>query len=229
MSFKFYFSFLLLWVASLGLAEVIPTTFLTPSHIYLLEADEEYVWGTYYFAVSNKQSEAVSFRTAIILPLETSEYQAYSGVQPGDLKPAEDGLVYLEKTFPPGLSLLGIHFKVKMVSSSHSTLSFKPPFDIPTFSIAATKKSGLHLSSEALKEGLHPMLAQDGEYDGLIGQGMVRGVAFQVQLEGLGRAVSKRAGLWWLGLSFSAVLGLSVVFFGLRQYRLIRNRSLPSL
>lgn len=171
--------------------------FLTPSHIYLIEADEEFIWGTYYFAVSNKESKPMNLRSQVLLPLETSDYSPQSGLTTADIKLSNDKKIFVEKEFPPGLTLLSVNFKVKSLTRDQGiSLTFVPPFDLSLFSIASSKKSGLRLASPALKDGLHPMLTE-GEYVGLLGNQLEHGKSFSIQVSGFPE--SSRLLLWIMG------------------------------
>lgn len=145
------------------------TPFLSGRHIMMLQADLDYIWGSYYFAVTNPGSKEALFRAPMTLPVETIDFRAQDGLSDQDLKLDKEGHLYVEKEFRPGLNLLGIGFKIRTSSKGADHLTIKALTEIAELSVASPKNSGLSFSASGFREGLPPMLA-GGSYRGMISE-----------------------------------------------------------
>ena len=96
----------------------LPRIGLTSSQIVILQADADYVWGTYYFAISNPTGEDQTFANSLRLPLETLDFQPGDGLTNDDLSLQNDGSITVKKLYAPGLSLQGLQFKVKAATKA---------------------------------------------------------------------------------------------------------------
>jgi hypothetical protein len=94
-------------------------------HMVILNTGVDAIWGNYLFLISNPGSEAAPFAMDLLLPAETSDWQALDNLDPADIKLGPDGGVRLEKTVPPGDLLVSVGFKVQG-SGGEATLSFEP-------------------------------------------------------------------------------------------------------
>jgi hypothetical protein len=81
-------------------------------HIFVLYPGIDSVFGSYIFMVQNpgEQPERLSF--PVMLPSETIDFQAQEGLAPNELNLGADGGLTIDKTFPPGDTLITIGFKV---------------------------------------------------------------------------------------------------------------------
>ncbi|WP_141732117.1 hypothetical protein [Oligoflexus tunisiensis] len=81
-------------------------------HIFVLYPGVDSVFGSYIFMVQNpgEQPERLSF--PVMLPTETIDFQAQEGLAPNELNLGADGGLTIDKTFPPGDTLITIGFKV---------------------------------------------------------------------------------------------------------------------
>lgn len=192
MKFKFSLSFFLFFshlhaLAFPGLGDPVEkkdtSIQLAQSHIVVLQTDAEMIWGAYYFAVQNGTSGEQAFRARIRLPRESIDFQAAEGLSNEDISILEDGVLSVSKTYPPGLSLQGIQFKVPVKKDSDNILTFIPLEDIPTLFFATQQSEILHFFAEGFEEGIPPMLA-GGQYTGIRGQNLEAGKVLQLRITG---------------------------------------------
>ena len=155
------------WSFNAKAQELKSDIFLSTRHIIILQADLKYIWGTYYFAVTNQGTEPAQFKTYVSLPAKTLDFKAQDGLSDADLKLDQDGRLYIDRSFKPGLNLLGIGFQIAADGSAHDSIIFSPLVDIPELSIAIPVQSGLKVSGEQFQDGVPPMLA-GGKYIGMI-------------------------------------------------------------
>ena len=173
-------------------------------HIVILQADLLNIWGTYFFAVTNKSEGKKSFKTSIMLPRESIDFKAQDGLEDQDLKLDESGQLYLEKEFPPGVSLLGVSFQVKTDHVGKDTISFLAPFDLQELSVAVPSKSGISVEGSLFKDGVPPMLA-DGRYQGMQTTGIKKGQVLEIHVSGIPK---DRMILWVMGGIFTLIMTL---------------------
>lgn len=171
-------------------------------HIVILQADLKNIWGTYFFAVNNKADGERSFKTFLMLPRESVDFKAQDGLEDQDLKIDENGQLYMEKNFPPGVSLLGVSFQVKAAQFGNDTISFLPPFDVQELSVAVPSQSGVAVAGKQFKAGVPPMLA-DGRYQGMQTTDIKKGQILEVQVSGIPK---DRVVLWIVGAVFTLLL-----------------------
>ncbi|MFK7823142.1 MAG: hypothetical protein AB8G05_03240 [Oligoflexales bacterium] len=176
-------------------------------HIVILQADLKNIWGTYFFAVTNNTQEQKSFKTFLMLPRESIDFKAQDGLEDQDLKLDENGQLYLEKEFPPGVSLLGVSFQVKADQIGSDTISFLPPFDVQELSVAVPSRSGISVAGETFKQGVPPMLA-DGRYKGMQITGVKKDQILEIEISGIPK---NRLQLWVV----SGVLTVLITLFGI--------------
>ncbi|NRA44770.1 MAG: hypothetical protein HRU09_07435 [Oligoflexales bacterium] len=173
-------------------------------HIVILQADLTNIWGTYFFAVTNKTSGNKNFKTSIMLPRESVDFKAQDGLEDQDLRLDENGQLYLDKEFPPGVSLLGVSFQVKADKVGNDSISFSPPFDLQEFSVAVPSRSGIQVQGEQFKEGVPPMLA-DGRYKGMQVSDVKKDQILQIHISGIPK---DRMLLWVVGVIFTVIMAL---------------------
>lgn len=183
---------------------------LSHRHIVVINADPEKIYGSYFFAVDNTTGEPANFTTKVMIPERVVDFRPQDGLEEGDLKLDNDGVIVLDKTFPPGLSLVGVGFQIGVGAFGNEKLRFTPFFDLPEFSIAVLKDSGMTLSSAELETGI-PAMLRNGNYTGLLSSGPLKaGVPVEVFLDGIPKY---RVYLWFVGLACVLVLlGLGVSF-----------------
>ncbi|MBI2603703.1 MAG: hypothetical protein HYW48_11685 [Deltaproteobacteria bacterium] len=182
---------------------------LAGSHIIILQADIENIWGSYYFAVSNQTGGEASFDLAVRLPQETVDFQAGEGLQNEELQLFPDGRLGVRKNFPSGLTLLGINFKVPTKGKGEASLTLVPSYDMAQLFIATTQVDLLAFRATGFESGLPPMLA-GGRYAGIKGEGIKKGQTVQVNILGIPsspRELLKMLG-WMTGLVLLIALAL---------------------
>ena len=150
-------------------------------YLVLVTADAEFVYGQVYFAIYNKTGHAETFKWPIMLPKETIDFKGADGLSAEDLKLDGETLV-LEKTFPPGMTLVGVNFKT---THDSGRLTFIPSIEIPRLFIAVPKEIGMELSSLQMEPGL-PQMLNVSEYVGIRSTGSVeKDHVIKVDLHGL--------------------------------------------
>lgn len=107
---KFKCVFALLLLALTGYAGA--AVQVSNKHIMVLYPGVDSVFGSYIFMVQNdgKEPERLSF--PVMLPTETIDFQAQEGLGPNELNLGSGGGLTIDKTFPPGDTLITIGFKV---------------------------------------------------------------------------------------------------------------------
>ena len=214
---------LLLSLGTLGIhAKKNPETeeklYISPRHIIILQADLENIWGTYYFAVINRSETPQALSTPIMLPQETVDVKAQDGLTSEDLERDKQGVLHMKtKTFPKGMTLLGVGFQCKLPpGASFLHLHFSPLFSIGELSVAVPNTTPLTLKAAGMEPGLPEMLT-GSPYTGIMRrQPLATGEVVTVSLEGMPKG---RAALWWSGFGFSMILCLGSAYWVLRSRR----------
>ncbi len=192
--------------------------YISARHIIILQADLENVWGTYYFAVINRTDTPLPFSTPIMLPLEAIDVKAQDGLKPEEIEKDKQGVLHMKtKTFPKGMTLLGVGFQCKIPTGTSSVdLHFSPLFPIGELSVAVSNTTPLSLTAEGLEPGLPDMLT-GSPYTGIMKrQPLATGETVTVRLAGV---PTGRATLWWSGLGFASVLFLGSAYWVVRSRR----------
>ncbi len=185
-------------------------------HIVLLNADLKTMYGTYFFAVSNKTKAPLKFKTLVMLPDKVTDFNAQDGLEPGDLKQDIDGKLYVEKEFRPGLSLVGVGFKIPIVKFGPDYLHFRTLFALEELSVAVAARSGLVLESAGFEVGLPAMLGT-GVYEGIRSIGVLaKDADVKIRLSGIPKM---RA---WLEIVFviaATLFSVLALFLAIRTQR----------
>jgi hypothetical protein len=193
-----FFLTLLLFTAKLSAAT------LKDPHIMMMQADTEFFWLSYYFAVNNETAVPEEFSTPILLPKATLDFIPQMGLEAGDLQQDASGQLTVKKAFAPGVTLVAIGYKIPY-STDNPSLLFTTPIAMPEFSFTTSKASGLLAHSETMTSGTPPMLS-DGNYVGLVKNDIPANSSITINISGLPEG---RKTLWLLGLLFSLTLILS--------------------
>ncbi len=187
----------------------------TPSHIIILQTDAELLWGAYYFAVNNATGEERELSSHIRLPREIIDFQAAEGLTNEDLVISKDGVLNVHKVYPPGLSLQGIQFKVRVNKDSDNVLTLIPVEDIGQLYIATPQSDLLHLKAEGFVEGI-PSMLQGASYTGIHAGNKKAGESIVVSISGF---PGGRRPFLILGACVGLLLLFSVAFLTLRGRR----------
>ncbi len=160
------------------------TISISPSQIVIIQADNDFMWGSYYLAVSNQTTSEKEFQVKIRPPSESTDFQAGEGVRSEDISIQNNGILNIKRMYPPGLTLQGIQFKVPIKKTGENTLSFTLAENAPAFFIATSQKGLVKFQAQGFESGIPPMLA-GGNYDGIRGQKIEQGQKFIVEVSGL--------------------------------------------
>lgn len=193
-------------------------------HIIILQADLKNIWGSYYFAINNPKAQAQPFKTLVMLPKNVLDFRAQEGLTDQDLKLNQDGSLYVEKLFPPGLSLLGVGFQVKTSAFGADTLTFKPSFDLNELSIASPSNMGLKISANdtLFKSAVPPMLA-NGQYIGIQSRSSIAAdQELNIEISGIPK---DRNMLWVLGVLVAVILVAFSALLAIKTRELLTKES----
>lgn len=192
-----YFSLVLFLSLNVGLAQAFPTQSpsdpsktaepnigVNPSQIVIIQTDNDFMWGSYYLAITNRTNGEKDFQFKIRLPAESTDFQAGEGVRSEDIQIQSDGILNIKRSYPPGLTLQGIQFKVPIKKTSENTLTFSLAEKAPAFFIATPQKGIVTFQAPGFENGIPPMLS-GGNYDGIRGQNIEAGKKFVVVVNGL--------------------------------------------
>lgn len=193
--------------------------YISPRHIIILQADMENIWGTYYFAVINRTEVPVSLSTPIMLPPETVDIKAQDGLKPEELERDKEGILHMKtKSFPKGMTLLGVGFQCKIPPGNSSLpLHFTPLFSIGELSVAVPNTTPMKLTATGMEPGLPDMLT-GSPYTGIMKhQPLAKGETITITLAGL--ETGGRATLWWSGFVFAGILCFGSAYWVRRSRR----------
>ena len=194
---------------------------LSDRHIVILQADLEYIWGTCYIAVINTSTREEEFETFINLPDQMADFRPEDGLTDGDLKLDDQGRPYVRKQFRPGMSLLGVGFKVLVTGTGPETLSFRAKMNIPELSIATPTLGGLRLAAANFREGIPPMLSQE-KYRGVISKRpIMKDESFSILIRGIPK---ERPKLQMVALIVAVILAISGILLTLRTRSLVTEK-----
>ena len=157
---------------------------MSPRHIMIIQADLDYIWGSYYFALTNHDKSPHSYKTKISLPKESIDFQPQDGLTNNDISLDEDGNLSLEKMITPGLNLLGIGFKVKTKKFGHDFISLSQPFKIEELSVASPVMNKLDIYGKKFNSGLPPMLPKES-YRGIQADNINSGEMIELEIRGI--------------------------------------------
>ena len=189
---------------------------LAPSHIVILQADTETIFGSYYVAVQNPGEREEPFSFKLRLPLETIDFQAAEGLTNENISILSEGSLQVHQVYKPGMSLQGINFKVPARRNSDSVMTLSPLEDIPALYITSPQGASLHLSAKGFEQGVPPMLA-GGQYYGIHAEHIQASSSISIEISGI---PGGRRPFYLMGLCMSLVLFLVVSLLTLRSQRL---------
>lgn len=112
----------LVWAAQASAAVQISS-----KHIMVLYPGVDSAFGSYIFMVQNQGTAPERFSFPVMLPAEMIDFQAQEGLAPNELTLGTDGGLTIDKTFPPGDTLITIGFKTP-AEVGEGKLTLKPTF-----------------------------------------------------------------------------------------------------
>lgn len=181
---------------------------VTPRHIMILQADLDFIWGSYFFALQNKSSTPQDYSIPIALPKESVDFQPQDGLSEKDIRLDPDGHIVVEKVFPPGLNLMGIGFKIPTTKFGSDFLSISPIFPIGELSVATPNMNDLSVRGDKFTKGLPPMLPAD-RYRGIQISDVEKNQSLSIYIDGIPK---KRSHIQIIGLVIGLLLcGLGVL------------------
>jgi hypothetical protein len=116
------------------------TTLVGGKHVYILYPGVDAVWGSYIFVVENDSQAAEQYSFPVMLPKETIDFQAQDTLSPQELKLGTDGGITIDKSFPPGETLLQVSFKLPG-TQGEALASFTPPYPFQSLGIFVLQDS----------------------------------------------------------------------------------------
>jgi len=147
----------------------------------------------------------------VMLPKETVDFVPQEGIKPEELA-LSDGGVRVSATFPPGVHIVSIGFKVDARFGT-AQMSFLPPATVQSFTLLVPRQSGLSVNAPSLVES-GGSESPDPQYQSFVNQGpLTVGETLRIELSGLPEG---RHRLWLLGSIAAAVLGLAAGLFAWR-------------
>lgn len=186
--------------------------YLGGKHIMLMNSNADEVFVIYYFGVFNESSEEKKIRVRLWLPKNTSTFEPGSGFTKKEIKLADDGTLYLEKKFKPGMNLMGLNFKVPY--HERKPIEFESPFALTELNLATPKDSQITLKAKGFTPGLSEMLSI-GNYRGIIKRNVAKGERFLLTIEGLPRPLIQT---WYIFAVVASLLLLCLAFFLYKTY-----------
>jgi hypothetical protein len=207
--FKALFFFIILFCQLRVLATAKPTVSIGKKHMVLLTAqisgEESAILGSYYFGVFNNTDRPQEVATRVILPNEAIHFEADQGISNEDIYLGDDGVLKLKKIFPPGMTLVGVGFKVPVNLFYNEKISFKIYDSIAEFTVATALSNEIKLVSKQLSPGLSQMLAT-GDYQGVIGYNLKKGASIDIEISG----IPKNKYLSWLLVLIAGVMSILI-------------------
>jgi hypothetical protein len=197
-----------------------PTSFaeiyVTSKHLVILRTGIDTVWGSYVFAVNNKDAAPSSFKVNIMMPAQMTDFYPQEGVTKDEVLLTDSGLM-VEKEFAPGVNVVSIGFRVPSKFGRAEVL-FKPQMDIDSFTLLVPRDSGTQIQSDRLVVG-NDEERPDPQYLPYVSKDVLKtGEAFTIYVAGVPEG---RLTLWISG----GITGACILIFGL----LLALRSRPRL
>ncbi len=188
-------------------------TALTPRHLLILRSGIDAVYGSYIFAAENSQNAPAVITVKLLLPKEMNDFFPQEGLTSDDLRLADGGGLILSKEVPPGVTVMGIGFRVP-AHFGDGVMTFVPEAGVVNLTVLWPKDSGLDIASPLLKaapEGASP----DPRYGALVnGSDLKPGETFALTVQGAGEG---RTRFWGLGAGAFALLLALGGWFGWRS------------
>lgn len=197
-----------------GLAAARPAAaeiYVTSKHLVILRAGLDTVWGSYVFAVNNKDTVPTPLKVNIMMPAEMEDFHPQEGVTREEVQLTDAGLM-VEKDFAPGINVISIGFKLP-AKFGRTTVSFTPHMDIDSFTLLIPRDSGVTIQSPELAPG-NDEAGPDPQYAPYVSKGILKtGQKFTI---GVGGIPEGRLTLWITGGITGALLLLLGLVFAFR-------------
>lgn len=182
-----------------------------PKHVYILYPGVDAIWGSYIFVVTNDGPSPEQVIFPVMLPKETIDFQAQDTLSPQELKLGKDGGITIDKSFPPGETLLQVSFKLP-ASQGTSSATITAPYPYQSLGIFVWQDA-FNVSGPPgleIQKGVNLSGKVFDTYSMGAGEvGKTLAYSFDNVPEGRGR-------LWMVGGIFGGILlitGLTVAFY----------------
>lgn len=190
--------------------------YVTSKHLVILRTGIDTVWGSYVFAVNNKDAAPSSLKVNIMMPAQMTDFYPQEGVTKEEVMLTDSGLM-VEKEFAPGVNVVSIGFRVPS-KFGRAEVSFKPQMDIDSFTLLVPRDSGTQIQSDGLVVG-NDEERPDPQYQPYVSKNILKtGETFTINVAGVPEG---RLTLWISG----AITGACMLIFGL----LLAIRTRPRL
>lgn len=169
-------------------------------HLLIFRESVAAIFGNYIFKVINSTEQKAVFKSRIMLPKETTDFQPTEGLEPSDVKLADNG-VMVEKEVEPGVHIFGLGFKAEG-SGGSAVLSFVAPEAIGTFIVLVPRQGPIHLKSPLF--GAEDKDEGDKDYRAHLNQQAIpANQAFTITIEGIPEG---RGRYWALGAAVGIIV-----------------------
>lgn len=198
----------------LGAFEARADVYVTPKHLIILRQGLDSLYGSYVFAVQNTGEAPETLKARVMLPKETVDFMPQEGLDPSEVTLADgpDGGLQIDKSFPNGVHIVSIGFKVD-ARLGKAGLTLTPVSEIQSFTLLLPRDSGLTLVTSPLVDG-DESAAPDPQYRPFVSAApLAAGAAFNIEVAGIPEGRSR---LWLVG---GVLAGLMVLAAGLFAWR----------
>lgn len=180
--------------------------YVTSKHLIILRTGIDTVWGSYVFAVNNKNATPSSLKVNIMMPSQMTDFYPQEGVTKDEVLLTDSGLM-VEKEFAPGVNVVSIGFRVPS-KFGRAEVSFKPQMDIDSFTLLVARGSGTEIQSDGLVIG-NDEERPDPQYQPYVSKSVLKtGETFTINVSGVPEG---RLTLWISG----GITGGCILIFGL--------------
>lgn len=188
-------------------------------HIIMLQPGIDQVQGSYMFGVQNKNSDPTTAKFPVMLPKEVVDFGPQGGVAPSELT-LEEGKLFIEKEFKPGLNLVGVGFVLNSKGGS-AEMTLEPKQNIDELNVV-TKADSMVIDAPNFQLGLSAMLQNSGMKGILNKEAVKKGETLIVSLSGLPLG---RSHFWLLGWILVAIIIAGASFGVWRTYSDVHEHS----
>lgn len=180
--------------------------FVTSKHLVILRAGLDTVWGSYVFAVNNKDAAPSPLRVNIMMPAQMEDFHPQEGVTREEVQLTDSGLM-VEKEFAPGINVISIGFKLP-AKFGQADVSFTPHMDIDSFTLLVPRDSSIKIQSPELAPG-NDEAGPDPQYAPYVSKSILKtGQKFTIAVSGIPEG---RLTLWITG----GITGVLLLLIGL--------------
>lgn len=180
----------------------------------IITADMKNLYGVSYFAVTNSSSQYKFLKFPVLLPKGVKDFEARDGVAKENFVLGDKGHLFIEKSFKPGMTLVGVDFKIPYAPEERGPIEIKMPFALEELSLSTPRSSGILFEADHFETGVPEMLS-DQEYSGILAKNLSKNTTLSFRVKGLpdSHFFAQILGAF---VSFFALLGLLLRFYFIR-------------